>query len=136
MTQAFKIMCVTAVLTLALTIPSAYGQNMSPQQPDKGTLSNKREQLHQNNKKIQPSNQTPAKTNKNTTKREHTIVDLPGYPKYISTGQPEKDEITYQRAKALWIKENQHIYQNYLKEQSKKSPQRSVQERRAANPKN
>ena len=53
--------------------------------------------------------------------RETTIIDLPGYPKYVSTGNPSMDEKNYQIAKADWINANQEIYNKYLAEHSKGS---------------
>jgi hypothetical protein len=51
--------------------------------------------------------------------RETTIIDLPGYPKYISTGNPSMDEKNYQNAKADWINANPAAYNKYLSEHSK-----------------
>ena len=48
--------------------------------------------------------------------REITIIDLPGYPKYISTGNPALDEKNYQTAKAEWINANPAAYNKYLLE--------------------
>jgi hypothetical protein len=50
--------------------------------------------------------------------REITIIDLPGYPKYIVTGDPQLDEKNYQAAKAKWMNENSAIYEKYVKEHS------------------
>ncbi len=48
--------------------------------------------------------------------RETAIIDLPGYPKYISTGNPSMDEKNYQNAKADWINANPAAYNKYLAE--------------------
>jgi hypothetical protein len=48
--------------------------------------------------------------------REITVLNLPGYPKFIATGNPELDEKNYQLAKAKWIDENPELYQKHLKE--------------------
>lgn len=48
--------------------------------------------------------------------REITIVNLPGYPKFIATGNPALDEKNYQEAKAKWMEENPELYQKHLKE--------------------
>jgi len=53
--------------------------------------------------------------------REITIIDLPGFPKYIVTGNPSLDEKNYQEAKAKWIDENSAAYKKYVEEHSKKS---------------
>lgn len=53
--------------------------------------------------------------------RETTIIDLPGYPKYISTGNPSMDEKNYQNAKADWINANPAAYNKYLADHSKGS---------------
>lgn len=50
--------------------------------------------------------------------RERTILDLPGYPKYIITDNPELDEKNYQLAKVKWMEENPELYRNYLREAS------------------
>lgn len=55
--------------------------------------------------------------------REITILDLPGYPKYIVTGDPVQDEKNYQIAKSKWMSENQEAYEKYVKEHSAKSSQ-------------
>lgn len=48
--------------------------------------------------------------------RERTIVDLPGYPKYVYSGNPQLDEKNYQLAKTKWMNENTGLYEKYLKE--------------------
>ena len=63
---------------------------------------------------------TQKSTNESNSKdariRETTIIDLPGYPKYISTGNPSMDEKNYQNAKADWINANPAAYSKYLSE--------------------
>ena len=44
--------------------------------------------------------------------------DLPGFPQYVDTGNPEQDRYDYKIARITWIKENQEAYNNYV--QSKK----------------
>ena len=56
--------------------------------------------------------------NKDSRIRETTIIDLPGYPKYVSTGNPSMDEKIYQNAKANWINENSDVYNKYVAEHS------------------
>jgi hypothetical protein len=53
--------------------------------------------------------------------REVTILDLPGYPKYVATGDPSRDEKVYQEAKAKWIDENSALYKSYVEQHSAKS---------------
>jgi len=53
--------------------------------------------------------------------REITFVDIPGYPKFIATGNPKEDEKNYQAAKANWINENPVAYKKYLAEHRIKS---------------
>ena len=53
--------------------------------------------------------------------RETVIIDLPGYPKYISTGNPSMDEKNYQIEKADWINAYPAAYNKYLAEHSKSS---------------
>jgi len=60
-----------------------------------------------------------ASNSKDSRIRETTIIDLPGYPKYISTGNPSLDEKNYQNAKADWINANPAAYNKYLSEHSK-----------------
>jgi hypothetical protein len=62
-----------------------------------------------------------ASFSKDARIRETTIIDLPGYPKYISTGNPSLDEKNYQIAKADWINANPAAYNKYLSEHSKGS---------------
>ncbi len=57
-----------------------------------------------------------ASNSKDARIRETTIIDLPGYPKYISTGNPSLDEKNYQKAKADWINSNPAAYNKYLSE--------------------
>ena len=57
-----------------------------------------------------------ASNSKDARIRETTIIDLPGYPKYISTGNPSLDEKNYQNAKADWINANPAAYNKYLSE--------------------
>jgi hypothetical protein len=59
-----------------------------------------------------------ASISKDARIRETTIIDLPGYPKYISTGNPSMDEKNYQTAKADWINANPDAYKKYLAEHS------------------
>jgi hypothetical protein len=54
--------------------------------------------------------------------RQTTIIELPGFPKYVSTGNFELDEKNYSANKAKWINENPEAYQNYLKELRKENP--------------
>jgi hypothetical protein len=54
--------------------------------------------------------------------RQTTIIDLPGYPKYVSSGNEELDEKNYQQNKAKWINDNPAAYENYLKELRKQNP--------------
>ena len=53
--------------------------------------------------------------------REITFVDIPGYPKFIATGNPKLDEKNYQAAKAKWINENPDAYKKYLNDHRIKS---------------
>lgn len=53
--------------------------------------------------------------------REITIIDLPSYPKYISTGNPKLDDLNYQKEKTKWIEENPTLYKDYLNSHSKTS---------------
>jgi hypothetical protein len=53
--------------------------------------------------------------------REVTILDLPGYPKYVASGNPSIDEKVYQEAKAKWMDENPAIYKQYVEAHSVKS---------------
>ena len=68
------------------------------------------------NKEVQ-MNSNPV-ISKDARIRETTIIDLPGYPKYISTGNTSLDEKNYQNAKADWINSNPAVYNKYLSEHS------------------
>lgn len=50
--------------------------------------------------------------------RSLTIIDIPGYPKYITTGNPELDEKNYQVAKAKFMDEHSDLYKKYVEEHS------------------
>lgn len=62
---------------------------------------------------------TVISSNPNKTQTIKPEVDLPGFPVYINTGDKETDKKTYLAAKEKWIKENQDLYNNYLKNQNK-----------------
>ena len=49
-------------------------------------------------------------------------IDLPGFPVYINTGNPEEDAATYQKAKELWIEQNRSTYQNHMLETNSSEP--------------
>ena len=66
------------------------------------------------NKEVK-TNSNPS-ISKDARIRETTIIDLPGYPKYISTGNTALDEKNYQNAKAEWINANPAAYKKYLSE--------------------
>jgi hypothetical protein len=53
--------------------------------------------------------------------REISFTDIPGYPKFIATGNSELDNKNYQKAKAKWMDENPDAYQKYIKEHSGKT---------------
>ena len=38
------------------------------------------------------------------------VTDLPGFPKYVNTGDAELDKANYSAAKELWISNNQELY--------------------------
>src|SRR5687767_4549794 len=42
------------------------------------------------------------------------IIDLPGFPAYLSTGNKDVDDLNYAHAKENWIKENHELYNAYL----------------------
>lgn len=65
--------------------------------------------------------------------REHVILDLPGFPKYVSTGNAALDEKNYEAAKAKWMNENPQLYRQYIENARKGNP--SVEERRKQNKK-
>lgn len=134
MTQVFRMMCATAAITLALSVQTAFAQQQPVKNPESSKLSNKREVL-QKKKRAQSSSQSQETQQRiEKHRREHTVIDLPGYPKYVTTGKPEADEKAYQEAKAAWIKENPQLYKQYLKKEAEKSQRPSVASRRAANP--
>ncbi|MEX1188044.1 MAG: hypothetical protein WED33_02230 [Bacteroidia bacterium] len=69
---------------------------------------------------------TPASQSSfNKNVREITIVDLPGYPKYLVTGDPVQDEKLYQLAKAKWMDENPVLYKKYIQDHSGDSGKKS-----------
>ena len=51
---------------------------------------------------------------KQARSKEITIVDYPGYPKYVETGNADLDSRNYQKAKMKWIKENPKAYEEIL----------------------
>ncbi len=48
--------------------------------------------------------------------REIVRVNIPGFPSFYATGNPEADEKAYQLAKARWMDENPEVYEKYLKD--------------------
>lgn len=43
--------------------------------------------------------------------KEITILeDVPGFPKYIDTGNPEMDQADYSYRKDLWVEQNRELY--------------------------
>lgn len=58
----------------------------------------------------------------NTFFRQTTIIDLPSFPKYVSTGNTTLDENNYQENKSKWINEHPELYSNYLLELKKQNP--------------
>jgi len=65
------------------------------------------------------SNSSVSRTNQKLAQsghREIKRVDIPGYPSFIATGNPEADEKAYQAAKARWMSENPEVYEKYLKD--------------------
>ncbi|HPH81627.1 MAG TPA: hypothetical protein PL185_03595 [Flavobacteriales bacterium] len=55
---------------------------------------------------------------KNQNQRTEVILDLPGYPKYVTTGNVELDEKNYQVAKAKWMDEHSDLYKQYVQQHS------------------
>ena len=43
------------------------------------------------------------------------LEDLPGFPKYIDTGNPEQDKADYAYRKDLWVEQNRELYDQYTK---------------------
>ena len=56
------------------------------------------------------------------TIRQITIIDLPGYPKYVHTGNADLDEKNYQQNKSKWMQENPAAYEKYLKDLRQQNP--------------
>lgn len=56
-----------------------------------------------------------------TKSREIQIIDLPGFPKYIITGDTNADEKNYQAAKSKWVDENPQLYKEYVQKHSANS---------------
>jgi hypothetical protein len=42
------------------------------------------------------------------------LEDVPGFPKYIDTGNPEMDEADYSYRKDLWVEQNRAIYEQMI----------------------
>jgi hypothetical protein len=53
-----------------------------------------------------------------SSSREIELVDLPGFPKYVITGDTRADEKSYQAAKAKWMDENPELYKEYIQKNS------------------
>jgi hypothetical protein len=75
----------------------------------------------QKSKDVKDKQDGKISSRKSANSREVTILDLPGYPKYIATGDPAHDEKVYQAAKAKWIDENPALYKSYVEQHSVKS---------------
>jgi hypothetical protein len=74
---------------------------------------NQKKRIAEKEAGVAPGN---VKSSPKKNERERTIVDLPGYPKYVYTGNPQLDEKNYQLAKTKWMNENPGLYEKYLKE--------------------
>jgi len=57
-------------------------------------------------------------TSTNTPPNQNTTVlntaNLPGFPVFVDTGNPQLDASNYQNAKQKWISENQELYNKEL----------------------
>ena len=90
-------------------------QQLRSNSVDAKNTSVKSNNVNSKSKKEVQMNSNPSNS-KDARIRETTIIDLPGYPKYISTGNPSLDEKNYQNAKADWINANPAAYNKYLSE--------------------
>ena len=59
-----------------------------------------------------------SKKSSKSNERSFTIIDLPGYPKYVTTGNSSVDEKNYQIAKSKWMDEHSDLYKKYVEEHS------------------
>jgi len=59
-----------------------------------------------------------SKSSSKSNERSLTIIDLPGYPKYVTTGNQPLDEKNYQIAKAKWMDEHSDLYKKYVEQHS------------------
>lgn len=73
-------------------------------------------------RKASLSNSNEAQEKSTTSIRQTTIIDLPGYPKYVRTGNDDLDEKNYQQNKTKWIQENPAAFEKYLKELRQQNP--------------
>ncbi len=61
------------------------------------------------------SNQHTNGTSRDTENtRVESTSQLPGFPVFVNTGNPEIDNANYAAAKEKWISENQELYNKYL----------------------
>ncbi len=86
-------------------------------QPDASNTSSKPSK--ESSERILAKNQGIVSQSENShNQRALTILDLPGYPKYITTGNPQLDEKNYQIAKAKWMEEHSDLYKQYVQQHS------------------
>ncbi|MCS6979748.1 MAG: hypothetical protein N2050_05750 [Flavobacteriales bacterium] len=64
-----------------------------------------------------------------TPYREIKVADLPGYPTYKHTGNPQEDEKRYQQEKAAWIEKNPELYKK-LNEPRPLTPEQEAEKQR------
>lgn len=86
--------------------------------PNDRTLSTTPAMTEREQEKISRANKHGAEKGV-VEKREMTLIDLPGFPKYEITGDAKADELRYQEAKAKWIRENPEAYQKLLNKDPK-----------------
>jgi hypothetical protein len=73
------------------------------------------------NTKLGTAPTSPAQRISKSQQREISFTDIPGYPKFIATGNSELDNKNYQKAKTKWMDQNPDAYQKYVKEHSVKT---------------
>lgn len=55
-----------------------------------------------------------SNANKQVKEETKVIMDLPGYPVYVNTGNKELDDARYNQAKLIWIQNNQELYKQQM----------------------
>ena len=112
---------VLTLVMLVITIGFSFGQEM----PKFNTAEEKMEWIEKNpdeyNRLMRASSQDGTINSGVISQGQRTNVDLPGFPVFVNTGNPEADNLNYQNAKKAWVENNQKVYNAQFEELDNKN---------------